>query len=207
MFGVPYYHSKIDPASFNKSQILADITENYNKSSFRNKWDNQSNLHHSYNDSNNEDFKKIDYQELFPIYTKEISKFLDEYSEVRVRFRYDVENYTCMAKNQFMREHDHPNSDFSAVHYVKFNNTEHKPTTYVNPAHWALYGSRIVSKKMNDISHSNFVKHSWFWDKVNLEVSEDDFVITPAPLKHLVEIQTSEELRIAIVLNIHIFDE
>ena len=204
MFGVPYYCSTIDPTAYNKSEILADITENYNKNSFRNRWDTQSNLHHSYNDKDNINFKAIDYQQLLPLYTQQITNFLNEYSESKISFRYDIENYTCMTKGQFMREHDHPSSDFTAVHYIKYNPDVHKPTTYVNPAHWALYNDRIVSPKMNKISNSNFFKHSWYWSTVNLNVVEDNFVITPSPLKHRVELQNSDELRVVIVLNIHI---
>jgi len=207
MFGIPYYCSTIDPTAYNKSEILADITNNYNKNSFRNKWDTISDLHHSYEDKDNPDFKVIDYQKLLPLYTQHITDFLNEYSATEITFRYDVENYTCTTKGQFMQEHDHPFSDFTAVHYLKYNKNIHTPTTYTNPIVWNYYNQRLVSNTMHQIStgeKSNFLNHSWCWSNVNLNVEEDNFVITPALLRHQVQRQQTDELRVAIVLNIHV---
>ena len=57
MFNVPYWKYSVDPKSYDKDIILADIEHNYSLDNNRNKWDGKnylnSNLHHSNRDIDN----------------------------------------------------------------------------------------------------------------------------------------------------------
>ena len=63
LFGCPIYKIKVDPTTYDKESLLKIIINNYSKNEYRNKFDNDKrNLHHSFLDDANNDFKKVDYQ-------------------------------------------------------------------------------------------------------------------------------------------------
>ena len=102
-----------------------------------------------------------------------------------------------------MRVHNHPNSCFSGVHYLKFNADVHNPTLYWNPSDWAFYTETFYTKEMRD-AHSTSAKHSWINESYKLNVQEDDIVITPSTLRHSVPVSNSDELRMVIVFHLDI---
>lgn len=203
LFGVPFYKSSVESTRYDKEKIIEDIHYNYTKDPKRNQWDGVSDLHHSYNDDENLNFRKIDYSSLIPVYQQHVQKFLDLYFDVGIKYNFYIANYTCFAKGQHMRVHNHPNSCFSGVHYLKFNSNEHEPTMYWNPADWAFYTETFFKKEMRS-SHSNNSRHSWIKENFKFKVQEDDIVITPATLRHSVPVSNSDELRMVIVFHIDI---
>jgi len=64
IFGLPIFKSKIDKNDYNKDNIISIITENYQKNNYRNQYDSDSDLHHSYKDENNRFFKEINFDKL-----------------------------------------------------------------------------------------------------------------------------------------------
>ena len=203
LFGLPVYKSKINPDIYNKKEIIDTITENYLKDKTRNSWDSLSSLHHSNNDEENKNFKEINYQDLLPIYNKEISKFLDSMSLLRyTKFSYNVSNYTCMENSNYMKSHYHNDCDFNLVHYIKFNKTQHIPTLYENTHSFSNY-CRDLRPNLKNVLDSSSENNSWYYSNYCVEVNEDDFVITPAFLFHSVPLQKNvTETRMTIVLNI-----
>lgn len=206
MFGVPFYKSKVEEWQYEKQKIIGEIAHNYNVNPNRNSWDGVSELHHSYGDNQNEKFKPISYDSLIPLYKEHIEKFLNNYFTERVGYNFYVVNYTCFGRGQHMRVHNHPNSCFSGIHYIKFNSSEHNPTQYMNPADWAFYTETFFTQDMRN-PHINNTRHSWIRENFSLAVEEDDIVITPSTLRHSVPISHSDELRMVVVFHLDITKE
>jgi hypothetical protein len=208
LFGIPAYKTNISPSLYNKMEILSAIENNFNLDPLRNYWDNKenykSNLHHMSQDFNNEGFISVPVDQLYPIYEQEITKFLKQLG-MKDGFSYEQEicNYTCMKQGQYMKEHIHT-SDFVGVHYIKFNSSIHKPTVFSNDNGYALYLSSLIPNIRSRLDPS-VVDNSWLSKYFNLETAEDDFVITPGIINHLVPpFDHSAELRMTIVVNIKI---
>lgn len=209
-FGIPFYQSKIDETQFDKKKYVDLISENYFLDKTRNNWDSISKLHHEYDDVKNEKFNIIDYTELTNIYSKEIHKF---FSELKFNnfweFKFDIANYTCMKDvGDWMKEHSHIPSHFTAIHYLKFNPKEHQPTFYRNPL---ALGSAIsfLYKRFFDVLDTTTPENCWLSEGIHLDVDENDFVISPAILSHMVPplAKTSNDLRIIIAMNIRLVEK
>ena len=120
LFGLPYSKFRIDPALYNKQQIVDSIESNYKIDSARNNWDADevysSRLHQSVNDFNNEKFSAVDFSTVIPLYQNYIQDFFNQLDLLEyATYRFRIVNYTCMSSGQFLKEHTH-GSDFSAVH-------------------------------------------------------------------------------------------
>lgn len=203
MFATPYYKTKIESKKYNKSKIIKQITQNYKIDPNRNVWLGDSKLHHAYNDENNPKFKQISYDSLLPLYNEKILEFLTLYFDVPVEYRFYIVNYTCVTSGNYMGMHNHPGTCFSGIHYLKFNKDKHPPTEYHNPTDWAFYVETFFPEPMR-AAHTNPIKHNWIKQSYKLDVEEDDFVITPAVLRHSVPHSNSDELRMAIIFHIDI---
>ncbi len=206
LFGIPFYRAKVNPSSFDKMEIIDKITRNYNIDPTRNAWDGvallRSNLHHAYSDWDNDKFEKVDFTSLSSVYEGHIRNFLDTFEfKSPYRYQFSIVNYTCYGKDQFMLEHEHLHCDFSAVHYLKFNPQVHKPTVYTNPLYFSNFTTLALSEKLYKDTNINLY-NSWLTHNFHLGVMEDDFIITPGVLRHQVPMSSSDELRIALVVNI-----
>jgi hypothetical protein len=205
IFGIPYHIESIN--GYNKQEIINDITFNYNKDKGRNKWDEFSNLHHANKDSFNKEFKEINFQPLIPLYEKAISNFLMTLkSNKDFSFKFDIVNYTCVTRDQFMKMHDHIKlSDFHAVHYVKFNPSVHKSTLYKNTHIFGDY-LKHLRKGFYESMDEKQIENSWLQSDYYLDVKEDDMLILPSCIPHMIPAVKTDETRITIVLNIKVND-
>jgi hypothetical protein len=210
VFGFPVYITNIDEKLYNKKEIINDIGYNFKKDKTRNSWENanqykKSNLHHNYGDYNNKNFKQLNYESLIPIYEKKITDFLNSLHFTRpVNFKFNIVNYTCMTSSQYMKSHYHPDTDFTAVHYLSFDKKFHKPTLFENTNNFSEY-TKTLRPHLNNLFDKNDLQHSWYYDCWSFDTKEDDLCITPAFLYHSVPNQNlSKKLRITIVLNITI---
>lgn len=209
MFNIPHWKYNVDPKSYDRDTILRDIEHNYSLDSDRNKWDGNnylnSKLHHSNKDINNPKFKKINYKSLVPVYHKIFDGFCKTL-ELTSTFSYafDITNYTAMKSGQYMRPHNHiGDSDFTCIHYLKFNPKKHQSTVFHNANHWAddyQYLRPTLYKKL-DINNE---KHSYLLKYYKLPTEQDTFVITPSSLIHEVPPFKSDELRVTLVINLQI---
>ena len=81
-----------------------------------------------------------------------------------------------MTTGQYMRPHNHiGDSDFTCIHYVKFNSKKHQSTVFHNANHWAddyQYLRPTLYKKLNFENE----KHSYLLKYYKLPTKEDDFV-------------------------------
>jgi hypothetical protein len=208
LFGIPAYKANISPLLYNKQEIISAIEKNFKLDPKRNYWDNtenyKSNLHHMSQNFNNKNFMSVNFDQLYPIYEKEITTFLKQLGMTSgFSYKQEICNYTCMQHGQYMKEHIHT-SDFVGVHYIKFNDKVHKPTVFSNDNGYALYLTSLIPNIRSKLNVEN-ISNSWLSKYFNLETAEDDFVITPGITNHLVPpFDCSDELRMTIVVNIDI---
>ena len=213
IFGFPVFIESINKDLYKKKEIIKDIEYNYKKDNTRNNWESsdtikKSNLHHAYNDWNNIKFKSINFTSLIPVYKKSISNFFENFSfKKTLNFKFNITNYTCMTSNQYMKSHYHPDSDFTAVHYIKFNEKIHKPTLYEN-SNISSQFIKALRPKLNNLVDISDIKNSWFFENYSFDIKEDDICITPSFLFHSVPIQDTKlkqnDKRITVVLNISV---
>jgi hypothetical protein len=205
LFGFPVYIANINEQLFEKNQIISDIEHNYNLNKNRNLWDNESNLHHSYNDENNDLYKKINYDSLIPLYDNEIKKYVDNFKyKEKIIYKFSVVNYTCTTKSQYMKSHYHNDSDFTAVHYLKYNQNYHKPTFFENTNSYINF-LPYLRPNLKNLLDTTDLKNSWISKNYHFDVKENDMIISPSFLFHNVPAQSeTDETRITIVLNITI---
>jgi hypothetical protein len=200
---------KIDPNSYDKQGIIDTLTENYNKSPYRNKFDKSSNLHHTYNDRGNKDFKEVDPSSILPCYQKVLEDFLEgHHFNKDIRWRYDVENITAMKGEQHMEKHAHVginnehNSMFSCIHYIRYVPGQAR-TIFVNPLMTPTFSFmyRDYTKKLD----RTWPENSNYIDTFSIETQEDDFIIFPAYLEHYVKPgENTEDLRMTSVINVYV---
>jgi len=205
LFCFPYYKVKILPNEYDKDSIVSTILSNYSKQETRNKWNKRSNLHHEYNDRDSRIFEKIDYSSLFPVYRSKIEEFISLLNLQNKNFSwsFDILNYTVTTKNQNMTAHHHIPSVFTAVHYVKFNPSEHQPTLFTNPSNYSSVMSMFYNQHMS-IFDFNDGNNTWILNTNTIPTEEDDFIIVPSIIDHSIAPSSSKEKRITIALNIDI---
>jgi hypothetical protein len=200
---------KIDPNSYDKQGIIDTLTENYNKSPYRNKFDILSNLHHTYDDWNNEDFKEVDPTSLIPSYQKVIEDFFEgQHYNKPIKWHYEIENFTAMKGEQHMDKHTHIGFDdkkdnmFSCIHYIRYVPGQAR-TIFVNPLMTPTFGFmyRDYTKKLD----RTWPENSNYIDTFSIETREDDFIIFPAYLEHYVKPgENTEDLRMTSVINVYV---
>lgn len=124
------------------------------------------------------------------LYESILNKVEEFFSEINLKEKnnYTIFNmwYNCYGKNQYQEIHDHGDSVFSGIYFLKFNPLEHSQTIFYNP------GFNIRFEKAPD--------NPIFKQTINCE--EDDILIFPSNIKHEVKPQKSESLRITIAFNI-----
>tara|TARA_B100001250_G_C19647042_1_gene720860 strand:- start:294 stop:950 length:657 start_codon:yes stop_codon:yes gene_type:complete len=208
LFGIPFSICNIDPESYNKEEIISDITYNYSKSPIRNKGPiagKDDNVHHAYSDWENPQYIKSNYNELSGIYTKLIPECLKKFDLNNFNFSFDIVNYSCMSEGSYMTMHDHCKVDFVSLHYIQFDPTTHIQTEYVNEQPFSLY-QKVFTRpnKIGEIIDKN-VSTSMYSESWRLPVEEDSFHIVPGFLSHRVPVQPKcDKLRIVVIANINV---
>lgn len=204
LFKFPYYKTKIKAEKYNKNDIISSMVSNYSIEPSRNHWNPHCNLHHEYNDFGNENFQSIDYSMLIPLYASEIKNFIEELKFIEeMHWKFTIENYTVTKGSQNMLPHHHLPSTFSAVHYLKFDSSEHTSTIFHNPSQYGLLLDSQYSnqQKIFDRYDEN---NLWLWNDVIVDVEEDDMIIFPSILNHSIGASNSNKERITVALNIQV---
>jgi len=203
LFGFPVVCTKIDKNSYDKKSIISTIEKNFKLNKKRNLWDQTSVLHHAYNDFSNPKYHKVNFTTLLPIYKEVLLTMFKKMNMVlKYEFNFEIVNYTCLSKSHFMTSHTHFKADFTAVHYIQFDNKHHTPTMFENMLPHVEYINNLRPKLIKILSNKHCL-NSWAYKDWSLNTEEDDFCLSPAFLKHRIDPQTSKNKnRITIVLNI-----
>jgi len=217
LFGLPYHKGKINSSLYDKQKLLEDFEFNYNKDPLRDEWQfnrpqsqKESSLHHCIDDYSNPEFLSLEnhYQRLKPLWALEIEKFFYCFDfKERVSWEQGLCNYTLSKGQVYLNPHHHLPGAFTAVHYVSFDVGNHSPTSYVNGNSFAQYidmnpSYKILKSKLDPEDPAN----SWLFNDYCLNIDEDDFVIYPNSLTHLIPFKKDQgdKLRASIVLHITI---
>lgn len=209
LFSVPVYHANIGSELFDRDDIVSKIEKNYDIDPTRNKYDGSDRIfgskgHHAYKDFDNSKFYKPNFDRLIEIYQSHIHEYLSNFKFKTdanpISYTFNIANYTCMKKTDYMQEHSHSDSSFFAVHYLKFNSRVHTPTLLKNPITISQYANQLLGR-LCDLDDSK-LENSWTQSDYFISVNEGDFVIVPSILRHQVLPSNSEESRITIVVNI-----
>jgi len=127
LFSCPIYKIKIDPKSYDKEKIIKDILYNKSLKNTRNEQHQNigdtSDIHHSYMDFDNKDFKVIDYKKLLAVYEKKLNSFFRKEIKSIKEFKFDfgIVNYSAVTEGQWMPIHNHlPHDDFALYSLFEF---------------------------------------------------------------------------------------
>lgn len=206
LFYFPFHHTTIDASLYNKQDIIDTCINNYTIEKSRNEWNKNCDMHHPYNDCNDQ-YKEPDYTQLIPLYQSAIQSFFDEVSfSQEVGWNFNVVNYTVTTGNQSMVMHNHLPFVFSAIHYIKFNPLLHRSTLFMNPCSIRSAISHIYNKEQNLLDR-NCGYNTFIYPEVSLTTNEDDFIIFPSTVEHMIPPSFSDEERITIALNVSIAEE
>lgn len=206
IFNLPVKTFSVDPTSYDKDQIISRITDNYAIDPNRNVRPKMGPLHQCYVDYGNPKFNDPDYSQLAPVYQTMVEKYLDTLDlSDGVGYRWEFVNYAAYGDTKStMRSHFHSCCDFSAVHYIQFDEEHHSPTVFSNPLMWGEYTKYF--RPHLDVCLNNSINNSWAEEWYMIPTKEDDMVFFPAQLKHEVMAQgKSDKLRITIAINITLF--
>ena len=212
LFSCPIYKIKIDPNSYDKEKILKDIKYNKSLKNTRNNmqynFDN-CDIHHSYRDFDNEDFRIINYEKLMAVYQEIFQIFFnEELSSIKqFNWKFEIVNYSAITEGQWFSSHNHlPGDDFACIHYLNFKN-DHSVTNFKNPLSWTPYLHFIRPEMYNTLDMS-VEDNSYMIDEFDIPVEEDDMIIFPSALSHQVKTQRpTEEPRITISANMWILPQ
>jgi hypothetical protein len=202
---------KIDPSTYNKEEIIKIVTDNYNKSNFRNKWDRKSNLHHYYNDWDNPEFEELPLDLLLDQYSKVFDNFFrqSKFKKSKFDYRYSIVNVTAGEDNITMSGHEHFSRNggfetmYSCVHYVSFKDG-HMPTTFINPLIFGQYTYNLMNAK--EVLDMNDSQNSTFSYDYMVPTEEDKMIIFPSYLFHNVSKahKSTSNIRITVVCNLDV---
>tara|TARA_B100000085_G_scaffold264777_1_gene272001 strand:- start:2901 stop:3536 length:636 start_codon:yes stop_codon:yes gene_type:complete len=205
IFNLPVKTFRVDPTLYDKEQIISRITDNYALDPNRNVKPEMGTLHHCYVDYGNPKFKDPDYTKLAPVYQTLVEKYLGTMDlDEGTKYTWEFVNYAAYGDTKStMRSHLHSNCDFSAVHYIQFDEENHTPTIFSNPFAWGELTKHLRPNLNRCLKRT--INNSWAEDWYKIPTKEDDMVFFPASLKHEVMAQgESDKLRITIAINISI---
>ena len=206
LFGLPTYITTLKDEKFDRKNIISTIEKNYQINKKRNSW-SEGNLHHSLFDEKNKD-NKVNFNSLIPIYHKHIIEFIDKlYLNKVPKYTFEIVNYTCMDTGGYMPFHVHKKCDFSAVHYLQYDDSVNNSTRFLNPLTYLpdyIQSQHPITHKILDTNHTvnSFILKDWMY-----LVKMDDLIIFPACLRHdVTEVKKTDKLRMTISINISLYE-
>ena len=207
----PIYKIRMDPNSYDKEKILKDILYNKGLKNTRNDTKNNVNcdIHHSYQDFDNEDFRIINYDKLVVVYQEIFQNFFDKKIAMQKTcgWVFEIVNYTAVTEGQWFALHNHcPTDDFAAVHYLNFKD-DHTPTIFNNPQNFAPFLKYMRPELFNALDEED-PDNQYMWEQFAWKVKEDDMLIFPSALDHEVGTQgPTKEPRITIAANLKLLSQ
>ena len=201
IFQTQIYKVKIDPSSYDKQSIIDTCIKNYEEKPYHNLWDDVSDLHHYHCDFSN----APDMRSLGKSYGKTINDYM---ASIKGKFNYRWKIINLAVNSKYMKLHDHYyrrkgwQGMFGSTHYISYDKESHTPTKFENPLVFAQY--RHNTNDINNLLDQNDYNNSAYWPDSGLDVEEDDMIIFPSYLKHVVEngYKPGSKPRIVCVTNI-----
>lgn len=147
---------------------------------------------------------------LMHTYIDQVNIFLEELSLLNNRetmpvsaFNIDMW-YNTYTKNQYQEWHTHSggSSDFSAIHFLKYDENVHLPTVFRNPTSKSQIFSSVKNKQR--LTSINNIKNTVYSEVFYPNIREGDLIIFPSWLEHTVPPNKSKELRVTVAFNIEL---
>lgn len=210
LFSPIFFKSKIDPTSYNKDELYADLKYNYMLNKSRHAEPEMlgdfpaTNFHIYYKDWENKNYKKIDFTQLKEQYSLIVEKFISTFKfKTNISYEWYIVNIN-VGENGFLADHDHIGSyknddnwqyQFVFTHYFSLK-PHHSTTTFSNPL--------IPNSNLGQWLDNTDVSNSEYFQGWSLPAEEDDIIIFPAYMKHRVNVSntTTDDLRITVAVNI-----
>ena len=213
LFSCPIYKIRIDPDSYDKEKIINDILYNKSLKNTRNDTHqiigSNSDIHHSYMDFDNEDFRPINYEKLIGVYAEKFKEFFNKeiHTTKEFKFNFDIVNYSAATEGQWMPVHSHlPLDDFACIHYLNFKK-DHNLTSFYNPATFAPF-LKYMRPVLADVLDTTHEDNQYICEYFGRKVEEDDMIIFPSALNHEIKPQgPTKEPRITIATNLKILSQ
>lgn len=145
----------------------------------------------------------IDYSQLAPYIKSEYDKFSQkinlEYHEYHIT---DIwYNYYMEGCNQEVHDHVAKDCLYSAVYFLKLNDTHPSLTFYNNTKCDIFYK---CNREIKYLYNEELIEHSIVFPHYTLNLNEGDFVIFPSYLPHCVFVQKTNDPRITISMNFYL---
>jgi uncharacterized protein (TIGR02466 family) len=113
--------------------------------------------------------------------------------------------YNSYAQNQFQEFHGHLPNDFSAVHYIVFDEKEHQATTFINPNPTLSQALQVYRAPLLTKCLPGAPEHSCYQTSFTpQDVRQGDLIIFPSYLNHYVKPNMSTKKRVTISFNLQI---
>jgi hypothetical protein len=181
LFPIPVYHFKVPNHEEIKNQYLPEIlhryeNEYYDKSSLN--WHTR-NVHTSFEN------KDQVIKELPPIY----SELFDRVMPFRWEGKF-VLWHNVYKTFEYQEIHHHIPGDFSAIHFLSFDKTEHNPPVFFDPG-------RLPKEKL---SYQRITAPN----STHIDVDEGSFLIFPSYLEHLVPASKQEYTKHRVTVSINL---
>jgi len=202
------YKARIDPESYDKKSIIEKAMVNYSVEPNKNVWDDASELHHYYG-------QMFEAPREVRTLEKCYAKIIDDYiksiktNHNELKYQWKIVNFAVNTK--YMAPHDHYyqskgwQSAFSACHYISYYWRDHSPTKFLNPLVFGQYGYNIGG--ISGALDRSDIHNSTYFADYSPHIKEDDIIIFPSYLKHVVNNgikQETDKPRILGVANIDI---
>jgi hypothetical protein len=201
IFSPFYWIDKVEEHEFIKQSLIYKIRDNYFSSpNNASDWD----VHTSYTTIPLKN--PIDWSDMIPIYEKYINKFILEFFGQQKDFNLSGNPwYTTYGLGQNANTHEHLPDQFSVVHFLSFNEGLHSPITFVNPNNHFIKSHISYNKTLGSMINFRNLNQSYFHPRYTPDIKEGDIIIFPGQIEHLVEKNTSVELRTTVAMNFNIF--
>ena len=184
LFPTQVYKIKIDPSLYDKAGLIQKCIDKYEEKPYNNLWDDVSDLHHYHRDWMN----APDMKSLGKSYGQAINKAMASING-DIRYRWKIINLAVNSK--YMKIHDHFyrrdgwQGIFGSTHYISYDSKQHTPTKFFNPLVFSQY-SHNTNDVYNMLDKTDY-DNSAYWPDISMDVEEDDMIIFPSYLKHVVE--------------------
>ena len=201
LFAPFYWKTPIEETGSILDRYLAQIQANVESQPTLRPFGWDCNVHTNYNVPN----MQLDPGVLGGIYQKYLQQFWAECRFQPATMKIQQPWYNCYSQNQFQEFHGHLPNDFSAVHYLVFDEKEHPATTFINTNPALSQAIQVFRGPLIEKCDPNTPEHSCFLTSFTpQDIRQGDLVIFPSFLNHYVKPNLSEKKRITISFNLQI---
>ena len=209
LFPTNIYRTRIDPYLWDKEKFVRQSIESYNidpNRHARNMPDSE--FHTTYRDWENDKFNRIDCNVVKDVYTKVILEFINSLRLKRsVEYKWNLINISIGKDNWYdwhyhgdPYDKDNYKNEYVMVHYINFDNTVHRPTSFKNPLLHSIYENNMTMRSLLE----NCEENSSYFGTWELDTNEDDVIFFPSYIFHGVRKKGSNTEKFRIITSTHI---